>query len=194
MSCKPDSNRGGCTPILTNEDDLYSHPCEPIECGTKTVGAPRYSLDVENPPGATIYRNSSQTFTAECLPNQLGEPVTVTIPRHSYLSLVSQADADAIALSAAIESAESQLDCLFQNTEQSYTAECPPGFIGTPVTVTVAADTYFSSVSQADANAIALAAAQLQAEAELVCTAEPWLTTQGPAWITTQGQVWTLTI
>jgi uncharacterized protein DUF5977 len=192
MACRPSDNKGGCRPIL-NDDGLYSHPCEPVEGGTKTVGTPQYALDVENPPGPTIYRNSAQTFTAECLPSQLGDPVTVTIPRHSYLSLISQADADAKALNAAIEAAESELVCIFQNTEQTFTAECPPGFTGTPVTKTVPAGTYFSTESQEDADAKALHAAMLQAEAELVCAAEPWETTQGPFWLTTGGDPWTLT-
>lgn len=55
------------------------------------------------------------------------------------------------------------------NTEQSYTASCPEGLCGDPVTVTVPPNAFCSSVSQDDANAQALAAAQAQADEELEC-------------------------
>lgn len=58
----------------------------------------------------------------------------------------------------------------YYNTEQSYTAECDPGQLGDPVTVTIAAGQYSSTESQAAADAAALAAATAQATGSLVCT------------------------
>lgn len=60
---------------------------------------------------------------------------------------------------------------IFKNTAQEYTAFCPEGTTGEPVTVTIDAETsaYNSTVSQEDANQKAMAAAQAQAEAALSC-------------------------
>jgi hypothetical protein len=57
----------------------------------------------------------------------------------------------------------------FTNTAQSYTASCPSGTNGNPVTKTVAAGSYSSTISQADADAQALNAAKGMANAALVC-------------------------
>jgi hypothetical protein len=62
------------------------------------------------------------------------------------------------------------LGTLYYNTSQSYTANCPVGYEGTPVTVTSAANSFVSAVSQADANAKALSAATLSAQSQLVCS------------------------
>jgi hypothetical protein len=60
---------------------------------------------------------------------------------------------------------------LYQNTAQSYTAECPDGTAGAPKTVTIAAATslYNSFISQQDANAKAAAAAKKQAIDGITC-------------------------
>lgn len=57
----------------------------------------------------------------------------------------------------------------FFNTAQSYTAFCPEGTTGTSKTAIIPAGTYQSSVSQDDANNLALAAAIAQANAALCC-------------------------
>jgi hypothetical protein len=58
----------------------------------------------------------------------------------------------------------------YYNSPQSYTAECPEGEpIGDPVTVTIPAGAFASTVSKTEADALALAAAQAQAEAALNC-------------------------
>lgn len=59
----------------------------------------------------------------------------------------------------------------YQNTPQSYTAECAVGLMGAPITVTKDAGLYFSNDSQADADNKALVAATEEALAELVCVA-----------------------
>lgn len=62
------------------------------------------------------------------------------------------------------------LGTIFLNTLQSYTANCPTGYQGTPVTVSSAAGSFVSSVSQADANGKALSAATMAAQSQLQCT------------------------
>jgi len=62
------------------------------------------------------------------------------------------------------------LGTLYYNTLQSFTATCPVGYEGAPVTVSSAANSFVSSISQADANAKALSAATLAAQQQLVCT------------------------
>ena len=58
----------------------------------------------------------------------------------------------------------------YANTDQTYTASCPYGTTGAPVTVTVAAGSLFSPTSTSDANSIALQLATAQATAGLACS------------------------
>jgi hypothetical protein len=91
-------------------------------------------------------------------------------------SIISQADADRKAYWAAYIEAEQQCrncpETIYRNTIQRYTAACPDGYIGDSVTVTVAAGTFTSTVSQSAANAAALASATSQAIARLDCHGE----------------------
>lgn len=125
----------------------------------------------------TTYLNTPQTFTATCQSaggiQPDGDPVTVTTPAGKYSSTISQADADSKAAAAAQDEANSQLVCLFWNTEQSFTAKCPTGSSGADVTETVSAHTVSSSVSQDDANAIALNNAKTAAQSALSCSGSP---------------------
>lgn len=59
---------------------------------------------------------------------------------------------------------------LFFNTAQSFTAVCPTGTEGTSVTVTAAANSFVSGISQADANSKALSFATQSAQNQLACT------------------------
>jgi hypothetical protein len=125
-----------------------------------------------NPP--TVYWNAEQEYEATCPGGTTGTPVTVVVLAHTYSSLISISDANTTALAAARNEAQGQLSCTptpttYTNTEQSYTANCPSGYTGTPQTVTKLAGTYTSTISIADANANALAAATAEANAALVC-------------------------
>lgn len=86
----------------------------------------------------------------------------------SATSQVSQADADNQAYAAALALAQAELNCqqIFTSTEQ-FTATCPIGTFGTPVTKSA---TSTSLVSQAEADAAALAEATTEAQSELSCT------------------------
>lgn len=94
----------------------------------------------------------------------------------SASSIISQADADRKAYWAAYNEAEQRcrncVETVYINTQQRYTAACPDGSIGESVTVTIAAGTYSSTISQTDADAQALAAATSQAIAQLSCHGE----------------------
>lgn len=129
--------------------------------------------------------NAPQTFTAVC-ESDAGNNQTVTTPSGAYSSTTSQADADQKALAAATNQANTQLAgaCAglteYWNTTQVGVAQkscsyitfefhIPPPPIPTihpcvfAITVTVAAHTFNSTVSQADANAIALSYANAYA-------------------------------
>lgn len=95
-------------------------------------------------------------------------PETQACATASATSTISQADADAQATDAATTAAQAQLNCQPSYTStESYTATCPAGSFGTPVTRSATA-TSFNSQEEADASA--LAAATADAEDALDCT------------------------
>lgn len=130
--------------------------------------------------GALFY-NEEVSYTASCPSGQSGDSVTVVKQAGTVTSVLSQADANARAMAAAQQEANSRLVCedaevQYFNTPQSYTATCPaasdgvPAAEGEPVTVTIEAGAYVSSISQEAADDAALEAAQSQANALLACT------------------------
>lgn len=129
----------------------------------------------------TIFYNERVSYTASCPAEQTGESVTVVKEAGTVTSVLSQADANAKAMAAAQQEANSRLVCSdapaqYYNTPQTYTANCPaasegtPAAVGSPVTITIPAKAYVSAISQQAANDAALAAAQAQAEGLLQCT------------------------
>lgn len=124
---------------------------------------------------APSFTNDAQSFTAQCQTDEDGAPspdgnsVTITIPAGIVTSQISKADANQAALTLAQQQATAQLNCTFWNAEQSYTANCPTGQIGAPVTITTAVHTVSSTISQEDADAKALNNAKTQAEAGIIC-------------------------
>lgn len=117
---------------------------------------------------ACAWWNDEQAYTAVCGPGTSGNSVTVTVPAQS-VQRPTRAEANAVALAQAREQAEAALVCLFLNETQTYTATCPEGSLGQPVTVVKGPDEAFMAGSVAEANALALAAAQAEAEAGLAC-------------------------
>lgn len=130
-----------------------------------------------------LFYNERQEYTASCPTGQSGSSVTVVKEAGSVGSALSVADANARALQQASDEANGRLSCedvvtTYYNVVQQYTASCPgaddetgtPAATGAPVTGTIAAGRYTSTVSQAAADAAALAAAQSLAESQLVCT------------------------
>lgn len=121
------------------------------------------------------FTNDAQSATVACqgedgAPPPEGAPVTRTVPAGSVTSTVSKADANQQALALAQQQAASALQCTFWNRAQSYTATCPQGQTGSPVTKQIAAHTFSSTISQADADQQALAEAQKEATNALSCS------------------------
>lgn len=190
---------GGGSGSFYNEEQSYTANCPAGQSGqpvTSTVSAGQMSssLSVADAnaralaqatsdaqsklsctPATSQFLNVEQTFTASCpaasgnTPAAIGTPVTATVAAGTYQSAVSQELADAAALQAATEQANSQLSCTFYNAPQSVTATCPAGSTGTPQTVAVAAG-QFTDISQQGADAKAFASAQSQTSALLTCS------------------------
>lgn len=80
--------------------------CDELNC---CQGTP---FGYKSPEYAYGFYSSEQVYRASCGEGMVGEPVTITVERDAYHSVVSQADADAQALAAAQELAEAGLSCM----------------------------------------------------------------------------------
>ncbi|PZR28925.1 MAG: hypothetical protein DI535_04195 [Citrobacter freundii] len=134
--------------------------------------------------GQTVFYNvaKSGTFTRNnCGTNGTGGSVTYTVAAGTYSSTVSQATADQLAQDAVNANGQaysnSNGSCSWTNQAQSGTFtrnNCGTGYTGGAVTYTIAANTYSSSVSLADANQQAVnavnAGGQAYANANGTCT------------------------
>lgn len=121
-------------------------------------------------PVATVYANASrsQTFTRNnCASGYLGNTVTYTVAAGTYTSAISQADADLQAYNDVVTNgqtyANNNATCyqVWYNVAQSanFTRNnCGTGSTGSTVTYTIAAGTYMSTISQADADQKAILA------------------------------------
>jgi hypothetical protein len=125
---------------------------------------------------AQAFPNEAQSFTASCpVEGPFGPDVTVTVPAGSYFDATVGA-ANATALAAATAQATAALVCgsTFTNTEQTATIDCDAVYFeptfGDTSSATVAAGSFFSDVSQAAVDAIALSAAEAEALLNLNCT------------------------
>jgi hypothetical protein len=116
----------------------------------------------------TFYYNAaqSQTFTRNnCASGFVGGLVTYTVPANTYSATTSQADANQLATNDMNANGQNYANAngtctQFVNTAQSGTFtrnNCLTGQTGTAVTLSVAAGTYTSTISLADANAQAVA-------------------------------------
>lgn len=183
--------------LFYNEEVSYSASC-PDGTGTVTVTIPAGTvsssvsvadanqkaqdeavveatarLDCQSEP-TTTYSNDAQTAVAACqagqgAPPAEGNPVTVTIPAGTVTSSVSKAAANAEALAMAQTQAASQLVCTWWNSPQTKQVVCEANPAIT-ASATVAAHTYSSTISQADADNQAMAEATNQANEELAAT------------------------
>jgi hypothetical protein len=123
----------------------------------QTINGIVFTLGTSN-SGALNVNLCASLFPA--IVNQVCATATAT-------STSSQAAADAAALAQAQALAQQQLNCVGSYTAtESYTANCPPGLSGAPVTKTA---TYTSLISQLDAQQQATAVAQAEAVALLQC-------------------------
>lgn len=196
--------------LFYNEETSYSASC-PDGTGTVTVTIPAGTvssslsvadanqkandeavveanarLDCQSVP-TTTYSNDAQTATVACqagqgAPPAEGTPVTVTIPAGTVTSTVSKAAANAEALALAQTQAAGQLSCIWWNAPQTKQVACGSNPAIT-ASATVAAHTYSSTISQADADNQAMTEATNQANTALapLCTGAP-----AAAWNTEQ--------
>lgn len=117
------------------------------------------------------YQSVAVTAHAACVqeqgaPQPDGDAVTVTLPAGAATSTISIADATAIAQALAQAMADSQLKCTFWNRAVTVNKTCVADG-GITASVTIAAHTYSSTLSQADADAQATTAATNQANQSL---------------------------
>lgn len=118
----------------------------------------------ENCTNAGYYYNAAITKNYQkndCPVGAASSTISYSLPAGILYSVISQEDADAKALSY-IDSvgqiyANNNAVCTFYNDAltQSFTKECATGFVGSTHSYTIAAGTYSSTVSKADANSIA---------------------------------------
>ncbi len=165
-----------------NEENRVRDCMEAGAAGASGGGAAR-GLGAQANANTDLYYNERQQYTASCPTGQSGSAVTVVKEAGSVGSALSVADANARALQQASDEANGRLACedvvtTYYNVSQQYTASCPgaddetgtPAATGAPVTATIAAGRYSSTVSQAAADEAAQAAAQALAESQIVCT------------------------
>jgi hypothetical protein len=129
---------------------------------------------LKNPkPGTTStpqYFNTEQSGTTTrdtCPPNYTPGEATLVVPANTYMSTVSIANANQLALNYIFDNIQEYANAngsctaptVYYNTEQSATAarnNCPSGYTAGDATLTVAANTYSSYASVAVANQLAL--------------------------------------
>ncbi len=101
-----------------------------------------------------------------------GSYIYYNVPAYTYSSTVSQAHADQLALNEAYANgqayANANANCTYYNTTQSGTFQkdnCNSSGVGSYVTYTIYAGTYYSYVSQADADQMAINAVNANGQA-----------------------------
>lgn len=158
----------GLIPVSVPAASFFSY-----ESQESADGAAQYLLDSleSNEDCAPIYYSSAQSYTAYCPAGSTGSPRTDSVVSGTFCSTVSLADANAQALALAESTAVAGITCTatYANEAVSVTLTCAGGLKGPPVTASVSPGLYFSSTSQAAANALATAAAQIAATAQLTC-------------------------
>lgn len=124
----------------------YNYAGEPVDCSL---------------PAYSNVAKSGNFSKNNCPSGYFTNPVTYTVLPGTYSSTISQADADLKAQNdvnangQAYANANGTCFQTYYNVQMSGTFtrnNCPTGYAGTTVTYTVAANTYSSTISQADAN------------------------------------------
>ena len=115
-----------------------------------------------NSHGVCVYHSVAKSGTFiknNCTGGQIGSSVTYTVPANMYASIISQADADALAQNDINTNGQTYANnngtSAWYNVAKSGTFaknDCPSGYTGSGVTYTIAAGTYSSTISQADAD------------------------------------------
>lgn len=141
-------------------------------------------------PGETRYYNDEVSASAVC-PSGSADPSGAFDPSKQFAAIIAAGSVySTVSASEATSAAQARANaelavllsrtCLpyYENTEQSYTAQCFPPYTGASVTETVPAGTYRSFVHPEAADGLAREAAQIAAEAALSCSLLFWNTPQ----------------
>jgi YD repeat-containing protein len=203
--------KNDCGPDLRGGPYLYTVPAGKHFSRFSQADADQKALDDISTNGQ-IYANanaaclplfyntvqSKDFIRSNCGSGMIGSPVTYTVAAGSYSSAVNQVDADQKALNDINQNGQAYANqngtCTqrYYNTTQSRSFtrnNCTGGYIGGTMTYTVPANTYSSSVSQADADQMAVndinANGQTFVNANTTCTEPPYInvtcTTSGSA-------------
>lgn len=113
-----------------------------------------------NSIGTCTWYNDAQssTFYKQCVDGGTGSAVVYSVAAGSYSSTISKADANSKAAAAISQNGQSYANqnggCTWYNDAQSgsFTKQCSTGGVGSTHSYSIAANTYSSSISKADAN------------------------------------------
>lgn len=185
-----------CQTYYQNAEQTYNYTCPMPKEGTNSATTPPNTYvsfvsqadadaqalaaaEAAAIAGATCvdrYYNTQQTATVSCESPLIGPDGLGIVAAGTYLDYTQEAaDAAAYADALAIATAAAAANCItqFANTKQTFTATCEdeygPGYAGPPSYYEIEANTYFSTISQEDADAKALAAAEVYAITFLMC-------------------------
>lgn len=125
-----------------------------------------YKFNKDINPNIIYYSNTiqKQTFYKDCSgTNGSGGPIEYMVPAGTYVSTISVQDANLKALAEITAKGQQYANdngyCVFYNdgvSQQFQKNDCPGGTVGTYVSYSVAANTFSSLISKADANSKAL--------------------------------------
>jgi hypothetical protein len=153
-----------------------------------SIGAIEYNSGQASSP-STVYYNVQTSATAvksDCGTGYTGSTVTYSVAAGKYSSTISQADADSKAVTDLSANKQAYANAngtctaipVYYNVQQSGTAtknDCGTGYTGSTVTYIVPANKYSSTISQTDANNLAIKDVnnnkQAYANANGTCTA-----------------------
>ena len=145
-----------------SDDDLVEDDSKFRQAVRLNVAVQHFTLYEQNPQNLIVL----ETQYRECLRDLIHECREQTRIRDCNEAGGSGESARGVGASDAVSA-------LYYNEAQSFTANCPAGQSGAPVTVTIAAGQVGSALSVADANATALARAQANATGLLSCSTAP---------------------
>lgn len=187
---------GYCQTYYQNSEQTYNYTCPMPKEGTNSATTPANTYvsfisqadanaqalaaaEAAAIAGAACvdrYYNTRQVATVACEAPLIGPAGLGVVEAGVYLDYTQEAaDAAAYADALATATAAAAVNCItqFANTKQTFTATCEdeygPGYAGPPSYYEIEANTYFSTISQEDADAKALAAAEIFAVTYLLC-------------------------
>ncbi|MGX5816617.1 DUF5977 domain-containing protein [Chitinophaga lutea] len=166
--------RQDCAPGSTAVPYVYTVEAGTFESFSSQEDADNQALadialngqNAANQNGQCRFVNTAQSgifYKQDCAPGGTAQPYTYTVAAGTIESFVSQADADAQAVQRVTDNGQNAANqngqCRFVNTAQNgifYKQDCATGGTAQPYTYTVAAGSFESFISQADADSKAV--------------------------------------